>query len=51
MLNDYDVDTIDDLVAALDEAIANGEALPSPDASFNVGYYSVVAYSRRGLMV
>ena len=51
MLNDYDVDTIDDLVAALDETIAYGEPLPSPDANFSFGYYSVLAYNRRGLMV
>ncbi len=51
VLNDYDVDTIDDLVAALDETVSSGEPLPSPDARFDVGYYSVVAYIRRGLMI
>jgi hypothetical protein len=51
VLDDDDVDSIDDLVAALDEAIATGEPLPSPDAKFSVGYYSVMAYNRRGLLV
>ena len=51
VLSDHDVDTIDDLVATLDDTIESGEPLPSPEAAFTAGYYRVVAYVRRGLMV